>query len=81
VVLRLKTGETQVPLRGTVLAKSKGVVRFRMAGGWEIGVYKSFILDFVCEKEFAEYTIERAPVKAFQTWENIERFNYSAIVC
>jgi hypothetical protein len=49
VVLRLKTGELRVPLRGTIVAESGGTVRFRIAGGWDIGVYKSLILDVKCE--------------------------------
>jgi hypothetical protein len=44
VVLQLITGETRVPLRGTIVAESGGAVRFRIPGGWEIDVYKSLIL-------------------------------------
>jgi hypothetical protein len=44
VVLRLTTGETRVPLRGTIVAESGGAVRFRIGGGWDIDVYKSMIL-------------------------------------
>jgi hypothetical protein len=51
VVLRLKTGELRVPLCGTIVAESTGAVRVRIAGGWDIGVYKSLILDVECEKE------------------------------
>ena len=51
VVLRLKTGEPRVPLRGTIVAESGGTVRFRIAGGWDIGVYKSLILDVEGEKD------------------------------
>jgi hypothetical protein len=49
VVLRLKTGELRVPLRGTIVAESGGTVRLRIPGGWDIGVYKSLILDAECE--------------------------------
>lgn len=44
VVLRLRTGETRVPLYGTIVAESGGAVRLRIAGGWEIDIYKSLIL-------------------------------------
>ena len=44
VVLRLITGETRVPLRGIIVAESGSAVRFRIEGGWDIGVYKSLIL-------------------------------------
>ena len=50
VVLRLVTGETRVPLRGIIIAESGGAVRFRIGGGWDIDVYKSFILDVEREK-------------------------------
>jgi hypothetical protein len=50
VVLRLKTGETRVPLRGIILAESGGAVRFRIEGGWEFDVYKSLILAVEREK-------------------------------
>jgi hypothetical protein len=50
VVLHLITGETRVPLRGTILAESGGAVRFRIDGGWDIDVYKSLILDVEHEK-------------------------------
>jgi hypothetical protein len=50
VVLRLNTGETRVPLRGTILAESGPAVRFRIAGGWEFDVYKSTILAVEREK-------------------------------
>jgi hypothetical protein len=33
VVLRLRTGETRVPLRGTIVAESGGAVRLRITGG------------------------------------------------
>jgi hypothetical protein len=51
VVLRLATGETRVPLRGTIVAESGGAVRFRIAGGWDIDVYKSIILAVEREKD------------------------------
>lgn len=50
VVLHLITGETRVPLRGTILAESRGAVRIRIGGGWDIDVYKSLILDVEREK-------------------------------
>jgi hypothetical protein len=50
VVLRLRTGETRVPLRGTIVAESGGAVRLRITGGWEIDVYKSSILAVEREK-------------------------------
>jgi hypothetical protein len=50
VVLRLRTGETRVPLRGTIVAESGGAVRLRITGGWEIDVYKSLILAVEREK-------------------------------
>jgi hypothetical protein len=50
VILRLKTGETSIPLCGTILAESRGAVRFRVTGGWDIGVYKSLILAVEREK-------------------------------
>jgi hypothetical protein len=50
VVLRLKTGETHVPLRGTIVAESGSAVRFRIGGGWEFDVYKSIILAVEGEK-------------------------------
>ena len=50
VVLRLKTGETRVPLRGIIVAESGGSVRFRIGGGWDIDVYKSLILAVEREK-------------------------------
>ena len=50
VVLRLKTGETRVPLRGTIVAESGCAVRFRIGGGLDIDVYKSIILAVESEK-------------------------------
>jgi hypothetical protein len=50
VVLQLITGETRVPLRGTIIAESGGAVRFRIKGGWEFDVYKSLILAVEREK-------------------------------
>jgi len=50
VVLRLRTGETRVPLRGIIIAESRGAVRFRIAGGWDIDVYKSMIVAVEREK-------------------------------
>jgi len=44
VVLQLITGETRVPLRGIIIAESRGAVRFRTTAGWEFDVYKSLIL-------------------------------------
>jgi hypothetical protein len=50
VILQLITGETRVPLRGTIIAESGGAVRFRIKGGWEFDVYKAMILAVEHEK-------------------------------
>jgi hypothetical protein len=50
VVLRLKTGETRVPLCGIIVAESGGAVRLRIGGGWHIDVCKSVILAVEEEK-------------------------------
>jgi hypothetical protein len=44
VILRVKTGESRVPLRGIIVAESHGAVRLRIEGNWNIDVYRSLIL-------------------------------------
>ena len=58
VVLRLRTGETRVPLSGIIIAETSGAIRLRIRGGWDINVYKSEILDVERERASLKYPME-----------------------
>ncbi len=44
VILHTSVGELCVPLRGTLLRETAGVLRFRMGEGWDVDIYKSMVL-------------------------------------
>ncbi|MBI3404924.1 MAG: hypothetical protein HY046_05655 [Acidobacteria bacterium] len=44
VVLQVSAGETQVPLRGTIVGESMDAVRFRLGDGWDVDIYKNMVL-------------------------------------
>jgi hypothetical protein len=44
VILRVATGNQRVPLRGSLVSETNDVVRIRIAGSWEVDIYKSMIV-------------------------------------
>ncbi len=44
VVLQVAAGETQVPLRGTIVGESSDAVRVRLGDGWDVDIFKKMVL-------------------------------------
>jgi len=47
VVLRVRTGDLKVPLRGKMLSETDEVVRLRIADSWDVDIFKSMVIDIM----------------------------------
>ena len=43
VILRVRTGDSRVPLRGKMLSETNDVVRVRIADCWDVDIFKSMV--------------------------------------
>ena len=44
VILRVRTGNLRVPLRGRLLSETNEVVRLRIADSWDVDIFKSMVI-------------------------------------
>jgi len=44
VILRVRTGDSRVPLRGKMLSETNDVVRVRIADCWDVDIFKSMVV-------------------------------------
>ncbi len=43
VILRVVAGNLRVPLRGRLVAETDSIVRLRIAGSWDVDIFKSMV--------------------------------------
>ena len=43
VILRVVAGNLRVPLRGRLVAETDNIVRLRIAGSWDVDIFKSMV--------------------------------------
>ena len=44
VVIRVVAGNLRVPLRGRLVGETNDVVRLRIAGSWDVDIFKSMVV-------------------------------------
>jgi hypothetical protein len=60
VILQVVTGDLRVPLRGIIVGESDSALRFRVADGFDIDIYKPMILS-VEPDQWASLSMNWAP--------------------
>jgi hypothetical protein len=43
VILRVVAGNLRVPLRGRLVAETDSIIRLRIAGSWDVDIFKSMV--------------------------------------